>query len=213
MAPPSPSPTKTGNLAVGLAGQPVDYSFRELKKVSDLVFESPVSGTARRPAVNGDGNAEGYLDSIVAEGARQGTKLNATSVRLCNNQLISLAGLDRTMYHVLDDPQELVWLDASCNQIQTIDEIVTSFPNLQVLYLHGNQLWHLSEVLKLQKLPHLKKLTLHGNQIAEQRNYKLWVVAHLPHLRSLDFSTITNLDRDKVDNWFRGYQKVQAAKA
>ena len=73
--------------------------------------------------------------------------------------------------------------------------------------MHGNQISHMSDVIKLSKLEHLAKLTLHGNPITEQKNYKLFVAAHLPRLRSLDFSTITKLDRDKTANWFRGYQK------
>mmetsp|Transcript_32180 Transcript_32180/g.96088 ORF Transcript_32180/g.96088 Transcript_32180/m.96088 type:complete len:123 (-) Transcript_32180:82-450(-) len=99
----------------------------------------------------------------------------------------------------------------ACN-VHLLPPVKLSHMHPQVLYLHGNQVWHLSEVLKLQQLPQLRKLTLHGNHIAEQKNYKLWVLAHLPNLRSLDFSTVTNLDRDKVDTWFKGYQKAQAAK-
>jgi len=46
-----------------------------------------------------------------------------------------------------------------------------------------------------------------GNPISEMKNYKLFVAAHLPKLKSLDFSAITKLDRDKTSNWYRGYQK------
>lgn len=98
----------------------------------DLVFEAPVSGHARRPPLNGDSGGDEYLDSLVAQGPKRSTRLNANSVRLCNNHLVTLNGLDKAMYHVLDDPQELVWLDASCNQIQNIDDVITSFPSLQV---------------------------------------------------------------------------------
>lgn len=79
-----------------------------------------------------------------------------------------------------------------------------------MLYLHGNEIWQLSEVLKLEKLPYLRKLTLHGNPIAELKNYKLWVGSHLPNLRSLDFSTITKVDRDSMNVWLAGYRKQHA---
>mmetsp|Transcript_32180 Transcript_32180/g.96087 ORF Transcript_32180/g.96087 Transcript_32180/m.96087 type:complete len:183 (-) Transcript_32180:429-977(-) len=123
------SPVKSPGASGG--GQPVDYSFRELKSVSDLIFETPVTGHARRPPVNGDTRVDDYLESIVADGPKNGARLNANSVRLCNNQLTSLQGLDKALYHVLDDPRELVWLDASCCKLQGIDDIITQFPNLQ----------------------------------------------------------------------------------
>lgn len=59
-----------------------------------------------------------------------------------------------------------------------------SFP--QVLYLHGNQIASLHDVLKLSKLPKLQKLTLHGNPISEKANYKVWVLSHLPELKVRD---------------------------
>lgn len=38
------------------------------------------------------------------------------------------------------------------------------------------------------------------------------ICAHLPNLRSLDFSTITKVDRDKVTQWHRAYLKQQEAR-
>ena len=61
-----------------------------------------------------------------------GRKLNSTCLRLCNNHLVSLQGLGKAAYHVLEAPSELLWLDASCNQLATIDDIITDFPKLQV---------------------------------------------------------------------------------
>ena len=49
-----------------------------------------------------------------------------------------------------------------------------------------------------------------GNPISEMKNYKLFVAAHLPQLKSLDFSTITKLEREKIANWHRGYQRQMA---
>lgn len=68
----------------------------------------------------------------------------------------------------------------------------------QVLYAHGNQIASLQDITVLSKLEHLQKLTLHGAPVAEKKDYKLTVCALLPQLRSLDFSTITKLDRDKI---------------
>ncbi|PNH04688.1 Leucine-rich repeat-containing protein 51, partial [Tetrabaena socialis] len=100
--------------------------------------------------------------------------------------------------------------DVSSNQLSGIEDVVLEFPSLQVLYYHGNHITNINEVLKLQALPRLNKLTLHGNPIAESKTYKLWVVAHLPGLRNMDFGAITRLERDKVDTWFRSTKKRAA---
>ena len=112
-------------------------------------------------------------------------------------------------YHLLDDPADLSWLDASFNALtsHSLDDIVASFPNLKVLYLHGNQIASMKEIIKLQALPHLTKLTIHGNPISEKSNYKLWVLSHLPGVRDFDFSPVTKLDREKVTTWFAAYSK------
>lgn len=67
---------------------------------------------------------------------------------------------------------ELRWLDLSQCKLTNIQEELTRFPKLQMLYLHANQITKLSEVKKLGKLAGLQKLTLHGNPIAELPNYK-----------------------------------------
>ncbi|GIL43247.1 hypothetical protein Vafri_1043 [Volvox africanus] len=242
------------------AGPPVDYSFKDLKTVIDLVMVEPTSGTARKPALPPDGNPMEYLEALAAQDqvradsesvngasttaasplllatsnpgngsgtpsvsnsskrlltaqrssatlpkpvAALGAKLNSNSLRLCNNHLLSLNGLSRVMRHVLDDPSQLVWLDVSSNQLGTIEDAVLEFPSLQVLYYHGNNITNLNDVLKLQALPKLNKLTLHGNPIAETKNYKNWVVAHLPNLRNMDFGTITKEERGKIETWYK----------
>lgn len=220
------------------AGPPVDYSFKDLKTVVDLVHEAPVSGCAHHPPVPREDSPLEYLDGIIgvdgestspsygrsqsysnrtsrspakhAAAPDLGAKLNSTSLRVCNNHLSSLKGLDRVVHHVLDDPTQLMWLDASSNQLATIEDVLLNFPNLQVLYLHGNAISSLHDVLKLSKLTKLTKLTLHGNPISEQRDYKLWVAAHLPNLRNLDFSAITRVERDKVQAWWRSHAKKSA---
>lgn len=67
---------------------------------------------------------------------------------------------------------ELRWLDLSQCQLTNIQDELTRFPKLQMLYLHANQITKLSDVKKLGKLSGLQKLTLHGNPIAELPHYK-----------------------------------------
>ena len=67
---------------------------------------------------------------------------------------------------------ELRWLDLSQCKLTGVQEELTRFPQLQMLYLHANPIPMLSELKKLGKLQHLQKLTLHGNPVAEQPHYK-----------------------------------------
>ena len=107
---------------------------------AELVYEEAVSGHPRMPPLKPDVSVVEYLEGLAARGpggssspTRTGTmrRLNATSVRLCNNQLVTMQGLDKVLHHVLDDTSELVWLDASCNQLISIDDVITLFPKLQ----------------------------------------------------------------------------------
>jgi len=41
--------------------------------------------------------------------------------------------------------------------------LVTDFPCLKTLYLHGNYILNLEEIRKLNTLPELHTLTLYGN--------------------------------------------------
>ena len=67
---------------------------------------------------------------------------------------------------------ELRWLDLSQCKLTGVQEELTRFVQLQMLYLHANQITKLSELKKLGKLQHLQKLTLHGNPVAELPHYK-----------------------------------------
>lgn len=49
--------------------------------------------------------------------------------------------------------------------------------------------------------------------MSEKKQYKNWVCAHLPNLRSLDFSSITKLERDAIGTWYNRYLKQQEAKS
>lgn len=83
---------------------------------------------------------------------------------------------------------------------------------MQVLYLHSNKISKLSDVAKLAGLPKLAKLTLHGNPVAACVSYRLSVPHHLTGLRSLDFTSITRMDRECIANYSRGHEKRLAAR-
>ncbi|KAK9805285.1 hypothetical protein WJX72_011079 [[Myrmecia] bisecta] len=196
------------------AGLPLDYSFKDLASLSDLLATKCVSGRPKRqPAVAASAETPGAASAPAAtsgtpslpaagpgtapgKSQEPATLYNAVAVRLNNNKLSTLGGLEHALQDVLDCPAELRWLDCSHNHLTHIEDVVTHYPQLQMLYLHANQIVKLSEVKKLARLERLTKLTLHGNPIAEQPHYRLFVAAHLPHLKMLDFVGLTKVDRD-----------------
>lgn len=46
----------------------------------------------------------------------------------------------------------LQWLDLAYNQLTEIEDEILNFPNLKVLYLHGNDIRCLEETRKLTQL-------------------------------------------------------------
>lgn len=79
--------------------------------------------------------------------------------------------------------------------------MLLEYPKVKILYLHGNSIVNLAEIDKLAGLPNLTTLTLHGNPIEEIEDYKKYVLAVLPGLRSLDFYRITKQDRATSQTW------------
>ncbi len=139
----------------------------------------------------------------------RGSTLNACGVRLNNNRLESLEGLEAFLDAVLDDPSELRWLDLSHNRLTTIDPVLLKYPKLTCLYLHGNRIERLLEVRKLAGLDALGKLTLNANLAEASKDYRAFVVAYLKRLRSLDTIAITPDDRKRVEFWDRARRQAR----
>mmetsp|Transcript_6599 Transcript_6599/g.23290 ORF Transcript_6599/g.23290 Transcript_6599/m.23290 type:complete len:188 (-) Transcript_6599:62-625(-) len=167
-------------------GPPIDWSFKELSSLEETLSTEPNSGVPK-------GSASGSLPS--------GTMANSNSLRVSNNDIGTLEKLVEVAEATLDDPSQLAWLDASHCGLTSVEPVLLRFPQLKVLYLHGNNITKLSEVTKLGQLANLQKLTLHGNPMEELPNYRLHVLTTIPKLRSLDFSAVTKLDRDKAETW------------
>ena len=131
----------------------------------------------------------------------KGSVLNATGVRLNNNALRDLAGLEEFLDAVLDDPSELRWLDLSHNQLTRVDPVILKYPRLSCVYLHGNKIESIREIDKLSALEELSKFTAMGNPIEERADYRMYVPHQLQKVRSLDFIRVTPTDRDRVAAW------------
>ncbi|KAG5329755.1 LRC51 protein, partial [Acromyrmex heyeri] len=117
---------------------------------------------------------------------------------LSNNRLSSMKGLQRLTDRVLDNPVYLSWLDLSFNEINEIGEEIEKFTNLKILYLHGNKIANITDILKLRKLQNLRSLTLHGNPIEDVPCYRGYIVHLLPQLLVLDFSPVIAAEKKKA---------------
>ena len=169
------------------SGVPLDYNYLDVKTVAGFLDVTP-------------------FDGVVKHGDRsklpKGAKLNACGVRLANNKLTSLAGLDEFLERVLDDPGELRWLDVSGNKLTKVESLLLSYPKLSCVYFHGNQVRRSDEFETLGELPELRKFTAFGNPCEQSdKNYRYAVAASLPLVRSLDFTGITRKDREDIHLW------------
>ena len=59
----------------------------------------------------------------------------------------------------------------------------------------------LKQVKRLGELPKLKKLSLFGNPIEEKKHYRSYVITVCPLVGQLDFSVVTNQERDTAAGW------------
>nr|XP_012312297.1 transmembrane O-methyltransferase isoform X1 [Aotus nancymaae] len=135
---------------------PLDYSFRSIHIIQDLVNEEPRTGL--RPLKR----------------SKSGKSLTQ-SLWLNNNVLNDLRDFNQVASKLLKHPENLAWIDLSFNDLTSIDPVLTTFFNLSVLYLHGNSIQRLGEVNKLAVLPRLRSLTLHGNPMEEEKGYRAQV--------------------------------------
>ncbi|CAM5074754.1 unnamed protein product [Eretmochelys imbricata] len=178
---------------ISLRAPPLDYSFRGISFIQDLLTEEPRAGL-----------------KVIKRSA--GGKLLTQAVRLNNNTINELTDFTSTMEQLLEYPDKLSWVDLSFNDLPTIDPVLTTYPQLRALNLHGNSIQSLSEVDKLAVLPCLRTLTLHGNPIEEEKGYRSYVLSVLPQLKSFDFSGVTKQDRSTATIWRRMNVKPKKVK-
>ncbi|XP_042190480.1 leucine-rich repeat-containing protein 51 isoform X1 [Callorhinchus milii] len=166
-------------------GPIVDYSYRDLDTLTEAY------DVAARPGLRPYTYTE------------QGRILSC-SFRISNNQLQDISFLNELLTHVLADPTRLFWLDLSFNSLAHIHPVLTTFSNLQILYLHGNSINNLAEIRKLGTVVPLRSLTLHGNLVELEKGYRVnpsmssprsQVLGMIPQLKVLDFSAVTRQDR------------------
>lgn len=144
---------------------PVDFSFKKMTQIKAIGLEG-----ARYTRVGG----------IPERGPEN--RFLTKSLWLNNNKLKSTKNIHELVNATIEYPFKLSWIDFSFNYITEIDVSLLSFPELKILYFHGNCLNDLNEVYKLRPLKELRTVTFHGNPIANHPNYRSYVVSVLPQV-------------------------------
>jgi len=123
-------------------GPALDYSFMELENLGECLDEEPRTGVLSQKSRL---RVKEEKDATVAKAAGQKKKKKApvpsrykttqitTCLRVCNNSLQNLDGLDECIEETMDYPEKLEWFDFSFNQLTTIDEVraLSSAPGIR----------------------------------------------------------------------------------
>lgn len=163
-------------------GVPADYSFHKLKSFSSA-------------SLSLSGARSNRVGNLPSRSSSMQKKYLTKALWLNNNKLVRMRNLDKLVEVILEYPDELAWLDLSYNYITHIEEVLLNYKHLKVLYLHGNRIADLNEVIILAELKELRKVTLQGNPMTRIPDYRSTVISLLPQLVNLDFSPITKSER------------------
>ena len=174
---------------------PLDYSFKCLTSFIDCLEEDP-----RNTKPNSTKTSPRSEVSKVSS-ATDVMKRNTNAIRFSNNVINDWKEFTSTVEKVVTNPQAIEWIDVSFNDMTKIDKCLLDYPNLKVLYLHGNGIEKINEVDKLGNLPHLRSLTMHGNPVEEQKGYRQYILSRIPQLKNFDFSGVTKSDRACSETW------------
>jgi hypothetical protein len=95
--------------------------------------------------------------------------------------------------------------------LEEIPSVLSSYTNLNVIYLHANRIRKVTpgQCVGLVDLPKLRSLTLHGNPCEQTKNYRILVTGMFRQIKTLDFTTITTIDREKADGFFARYLRIK----
>ncbi|KDO23358.1 hypothetical protein SPRG_11450 [Saprolegnia parasitica CBS 223.65] len=187
---------------------PLDFSFMNLNSILDIVKEDPISGR-KRLTTDDAGKVVHKKTAAKIVGGEAYTP--PVSIRLNDNGLTSIDDLDAALSGVFEDPTRLQWIDLSGNAIAQLPKTVFArYTQLSTLHLHANKLCAYADIDALFCLVHLRQLTLHGNPVDEKKHYRVYTIYHMPSLVQLDYSTITQCERERSETWAVTYRKQLA---
>ncbi|KAF5284158.1 hypothetical protein FQR65_LT00158 [Abscondita terminalis] len=159
--------------------RPLDFSFNHLKTLENFGTEGPRASR---------------IGSVPERTPNR--KYLTKAVWLNNNKLTSMRYIEELVNRALAEPAKLAYIDFSFNFLTEIDNELLKFPNLTIIYLHGNQIKDIEQAFKLRSLKRLRTVTFHGNPMCEQYKYRSYILAFLPNILNLDFSPFTEVEKN-----------------
>eukprot|EP00802_Teleaulax_amphioxeia_P027829 Tamp_29295.p1 GENE.Tamp_29295~~Tamp_29295.p1 ORF type:complete len:253 (+),score=42.71 Tamp_29295:41-760(+) len=196
-------------------GPPLDYSFLEIRTIEELREVMPRSGYRKQPPEF----LEDEMGQQIPNPAREewvpapNPNMRTEALKMGNNMLTALPpAFNIIIREIIDTPRNLSWIDLSFNLLEEIPSVLSSYTNLNVIYLHANRIRKVTpgQCVGLVDLPKLRSLTLHGNPCEQQtKNYRLLVTGMFRQIKTLDFTTITSIDREKADGFYARYQRIK----
>uniref|UniRef100_A0A1B6C8X5 Leucine-rich repeat-containing protein 51 n=1 Tax=Clastoptera arizonana TaxID=38151 RepID=A0A1B6C8X5_9HEMI len=147
----------------------VDFSHQHITLTEDIDINTPRVMHPQDFPVSGESGK--YLSLVLW---LNNNEINDTSI------VVEMATI------ILERPTLLMWIDLSNNQISEIDDVLQEFTNLNILYLHSNNISDINGIDKLANIPSLRTLTLHDNPIDSIPNYRTTILNLLPQIASLD---------------------------
>lgn len=180
---------------------PLDFSFNGVSAFSEVNELSPRQRQSLISTEAMKSPKKTLIDTKNKKEESLSTKSLSKTLRINNNSLENWNGLSGLVANILVKPIQLSWLDLSFNRLVTIDCCLLEYPNLHVLYLHGNEVGDLRYVDILSGLDQLISLTLHGNPIEGISGYRPYILTKCCQLKNLDFSGVTKADLANALNW------------
>jgi len=112
---------------------------------------------------------------------------------------LNLWGCDLEDISIIRDLPNLEVVSLSINKIKTLRDFA-NLRYLRELYIRKNMVSDLDDVNYLRKCNNLRTLWLNENPLAENKNYRAFVIKTLPQIVKLDDIPITNEERNSINN-------------
>lgn len=129
--------------------------------------------------------------------------------RFRNLQVLWLNGNKLRKVNCLASNYQLMELYLQDNMIVALNGSLRHLTCLQVLLLNGNQLLKLTDVVhELKAMQFLKTLNLFANPLAQDYDYRSYVVHHVPSLQLLDRKGISKAERDKAEKKYESQRAM-----